>query len=91
MNSERWEVATIVSGALQGAIIRGLLEAQGIKVRALEESAGAVFGFGVGPTSEVEISVRPEDLERALLVLEAYESGGLENFDANQIEPLPED
>ena len=67
-----------VSGSMQAEIIRSLLESRGIRVMLSQESAGAVFGLGVGPTAEVDILVLQSQHEQASEILEEYYSGKLD-------------
>lgn len=81
MMDEEFTVLEIVSGSMQAEIIRGLLESRGIRVMLSQESAGTVFGLGVGPTAEVEILVLQSELKKATEILEEYNSGILEDTD----------
>lgn len=67
-----------VSGSMQAEIIRSLLESRDIGIMLSQESAGAVFGFGVGPMAEVDILVPPSQLDEARAVLDEYYSGSLD-------------
>ena len=75
---ERFVRLDTVEGKLQAEIIRGMLEAQGIETMLSQESAASIYGLGVGPMAEVEILVRPEQLDQARKLLEAYNAGTLE-------------
>ena len=77
MNAE-FTILESVSGSVQAEIVRSLLESRGISVMLSQESAGAVFGLGVGPTAEVDILVLRSQREEAKEILEAYYSGELE-------------
>lgn len=81
MSEERWQVAGEVAGEIQAEILRGLLEAQGIKVWISQEGAGRVYGLGVGRLGRVQILVPEEDLEKSTALLEEYYAGELENQD----------
>lgn len=70
--SEDFAVIATASGRLEAEILRSLLEAHGIPVWLLGESAGAAIGLGVGPLGEVEIRVPAEYGERAREVLADY-------------------
>jgi hypothetical protein len=78
MNAE-FTILESVSGSVQAEIVRSLLESRGISVMLSQESAGAVFGLGVGPTAEVDILVLNSQQEEAKKVLEAYYSGALDD------------
>ena len=67
-----------VSGSMQAEIIRGLLESREIVVMLSQESAGSVFGLGVGPTADVDILVRQNQLDEARAILDEYYSGSLD-------------
>jgi hypothetical protein len=67
-----------VSGSIQAEIIRGLLESREIVVMLSQESAGSVFGLGVGPTADVDILVRQNQLDEARAILDEYYSGSLD-------------
>ena len=81
MSEERWQVAGEVAGEIQAEILRGLLEAQGIRVWISQEGAGRVYGLGVGRLGRVQILVPEEDLEKSTALLEEYYAGALENQD----------
>jgi hypothetical protein len=77
MNAE-FTLLESVTGSMQAEIIRSLLESRGIRVMMSQESAGAVFGLGVGPTAEVDILVPQSQHELASQTLEEYYSGALD-------------
>jgi hypothetical protein len=81
MSEERWEVVAEIAGELQAEILRGMLEAQGIKVWISQEGAGRAYGLGVGRLGKVQILVPAGELEQANALLDAYYSGELENDD----------
>jgi hypothetical protein len=78
MHPDRWEVVDEVSGNLEGEILRGLLEAQGIETRISQEGAGKALGLGVGPLGKVQILTRAYDLDNAREILEKYYAGEFE-------------
>lgn len=78
MNAE-FTILESVSGSVQAEIVRSLLESRGISVMLSQESAGAVFGLGVGPTAEVDILVLNSQKGEAKKILEDYYSGALED------------
>lgn len=78
---EEFTVLETVSGSMQAEILRGLLESRGIRVMLSQESAGTVFGLGLGPTAEVQILVLQRELDKAAEVLDEYYSGDLEDTD----------
>jgi len=83
---EKWEVVEMVQGQLQAEILRGLLEAQEIKVWLNQEGAGAAYGINVGPLGTVEILVPTSAVEQARQILDAYYAGEFEGADMGQIE-----
>jgi hypothetical protein len=91
MTDEHWEVVDRVAGQIQAEIMRGLLEAQGIRVWMNQEGAGHAYGITVGPMGTVEIMVPSNALEQARQVLEAYYSGAFDNEELPDIPGEPED
>lgn len=76
-------------GLVDGEIIRGFLEAQGIPASVSQEAAGKIYGLTIGDLGIAEVLVRAEDEQKALELLQEMESGGFENEilvseDANQ-------
>lgn len=78
MQNTEWLVLTKVPGDLNAEILRGLLEAQGIPVHLVKESAASVYGLTVGPFAEAELLVPATHWEMAQQVLEAYRAGDFE-------------
>lgn len=76
-----------VSGQLQGQMIRIFLESKGISAFVEEESAGTVFGMGVGPLAEARLLVPEEQAEQARELLAALERGEYELPDEKDDEP----
>lgn len=76
MNDAYVLIAT-AAGRLEAEILRGLLEAHGVPVWLLGESAGSAIGLGVGPLGEVDIRVPAEYEERAREILAQYYSDRL--------------
>ena len=92
MMEEKWEVVEMVQGQLQAEILRGLLEAQGVKVWLNQEGAGAAYGISVGPLGTVEILVPTSAVDQARQVLDAYFAGEFEGSEMGPIEvDEPED
>lgn len=75
MTGENWEVVHQVSGELQAELLRGLLEAQGIRVMLNQEGAGRAYGINVGRLGQVQILVLTSQLETARSILNDYFSG----------------
>lgn len=86
MMEEKWEVVEMVQGQLQAEILRGLLEAQGVKVWLNQEGAGAAYGINVGPLGTVEILVPTSAVDQARQVLDAYFAGEFEGSEMGPIE-----
>ncbi|OGO70258.1 MAG: hypothetical protein A2Z49_09175 [Chloroflexi bacterium RBG_19FT_COMBO_56_12] len=92
MMEEKWEVVEMVQGQLQAEILRGLLEAQGVKVWLNQEGAGAAYGINVGPLGTVEILVPTSAVDQTRQVLDAYFAGEFEGSEMGPIEAdEPED
>ncbi len=72
MSDVRWEVADEVAGDLQAELLRGLLEAQGIRVWLSQEGAGRVYGLALGRLGRVQILVPTDEVEKARSILEDY-------------------
>ena len=82
MIEDKWEVVDEVPGDLQAEILKGLLEAQGIKVWLSQEGIGhSVFPVTISPMGRVQILVPHEQLQDARTILNDYYSGSLENMD----------
>ena len=61
-------------------VLRGLLEAQGIRVWLNQESAGTAIGLNLPSIlGAVKIIVNDSSAERARTLIEAYYAGGLED------------
>jgi hypothetical protein len=72
MSDERWEVASEVAGDLQAELIRGLLEAQGIRVWLSQEGAGRAYGLSLGLLGRVQILVPSDSVEKARSIIDEY-------------------
>ena len=64
-----------VSGKIEAEIVRGLLEAKGIRVMLLHEAAATIYGLGVGPLATVDVMVPAEQAEEAAEIIKSYQSG----------------
>jgi hypothetical protein len=80
-----WEVVSEVYGEIQGELLRGLLEAQGIPVILNQEGAGRAYGINVGPLGQVQILVPARFKEQAGQILEDYYSGAFEEEDGGEV------
>lgn len=83
MPESNWVVVETVNGSLNGEILRGLLQAQGIEAMLSQEGAGRALGLEVGPMGEVDILVSPEDVTQARDVINEFYRGA----DSTQVEP----
>lgn len=82
MTGEQWEVVDEVHGDLQAEILRGLLEAQGMKVWLSQEGIGhSVYPVTIGTMGRVQILVPQEQSQAARALLADYYAGKLENID----------
>jgi hypothetical protein len=70
-----------VSGKIEAEIVRGLLEASGIKVWLVHEAAATIYGLGVGPLAVVDLMVPADQAEEAAEILERYRSGIVDEDD----------
>jgi hypothetical protein len=88
---DKWETVESVQGQLQAEILRGLLEAQGIRVFLNQEGAGVAYGINVGPLGTVEIMVPTSEMDQARQILTAYYSGEYEETVLDNTEPEEDD
>ena len=80
MPEEHWEEIGEVSGDLQAEILRGLLEAQGIRVWLSQEGGGhSAYVLTVGELGTVHILVPASQSQAAQAVLQDYYSGKYED------------
>lgn len=78
MNTQKLVPIYTAEGNLAGEMIRLMLESFGIQSILLQESAGAAYGFTVGPMGEVTIMVAESQAEEARQLILAMERGDLE-------------
>jgi len=64
-----WEVVYVAANELEGEIVRGRLESEGIPAVLKGEALGRVYGMVVGPLAQVEVLVPPPLVERAHALL----------------------
>jgi hypothetical protein len=74
-------VVESTSGNLEAEILRGLLESFGLKVSLSQESAGRVYGLGVGPLARVDVLVPADQAEKARKIVADYHAGRLNGTD----------
>jgi len=75
MSEHKWVVVTTISGEMQAELMRGLLEAQGVPVLLVQESAGRTFGITNSPLGDVEILVAESQIQNARDVIAKYYAG----------------
>jgi len=66
------------AGELDEEMVKGFLEAQGIKVMLVQESIGRTYGLTIGMLGEVQLLVPNEQAEEAKKLLEEMEDGDFE-------------
>jgi hypothetical protein len=89
MTEEKWEVVDEVQGDMQAEILKGMLEAQEIKVWLSQEGLGhSVYALTVGSMGAVQILVPQHQVQSARALLDDYYAGNLENI---ELEIPPED
>ena len=81
MDEPVWKSAIVVQGELQAELLRGLLESQGIPVQLSQEGIARVYGFTVGPLSEVDLLVPEDQLPAAQKVIQDFQAGNFEEPD----------
>ena len=78
MVEDRWVKVFVVQGDLDAEILKGLLEAQEIPVLLSKEGAGRALGLTVGPLGEVEILVPTTLQDRAVSIINQFQSEGFD-------------
>ncbi|HCU56932.1 MAG TPA: hypothetical protein DF984_01660 [Anaerolineaceae bacterium] len=66
------------AGELDAEMVKGFLEAQGIKVMLVQESIGRTYGLTVGMLGEVQLLVPNDQAEEARNIIEEMEDGNFE-------------
>lgn len=84
MAEEEWVLVDKVQGQLQAELLRGLLEAQGIRVFLNQQGAAHAYAVTVGTLGTVEILVPTNDAEQAKQVLEAYYRGDFKDVEFHE-------
>lgn len=79
MSEEKWTVIAEIYGELQAELIRGLLDAQGVRVFLNQEGAGRAYGLSVGPLGLVQLLVPESQSQLAEQILADYSSGKFEH------------
>jgi hypothetical protein len=87
------ELVTIEStfGMIEAEILRGLLQARGIDVWLLQESAGIAIGLSVGRLGRVDLLVTSNQAQMARTILDDYHAGRLEDEGVEQEPPLEDE
>lgn len=89
MNQEEWVLVDTCAGQLQAEVVRGLLEAQGIRVWLNQAGAAHAYAMTVGSMGRVEVLVPSSDHASAERILEEYYSGALNDIGLLGIEDVP--
>jgi hypothetical protein len=87
MTEEQWVVVDKVQGQLQGELLRGLLEAQGITVYLNQEGAAHAYAVAVGTLGMVEIMVPTSQVPEARQILTEYYRGDFNNMEFEESDP----
>jgi hypothetical protein len=91
MDNGSWKVLDQVSGAGRAEILKGLLEAQGIRVILSQEGIGeSIYPVSVGPLSEVQLLVQADQLVEAQQIVADFNAGVFENLSYPNPENLQE-
>lgn len=90
MNQVKWEAVAEVNGDIQAEIMRGLLEAQGIKVFLSKEGAGKAMGLEIGEMGTIQVLVPSDKAALAAEILQDYFSGKYENAEMDSSD-IPDD
>lgn len=69
------------AGDLEAEMVKGFLEAQGIKVMLVQESIGRTLGLAAGKLGEVKILVPDQQAAEAKTLLQEVENGDFENME----------
>jgi hypothetical protein len=72
-NNDDWVCIEECRGYMEGEILRAKLEANGIPVQAIQESAGLTYGMTVGSLGIVQIFVPLEFAEDAKVLITPVE------------------
>jgi hypothetical protein len=81
MARDEWIMVERVEGQLQAELLKGLLEAQGIRVWLNQEGAARAYAVTVGTLGMVEVLVPTSQVAQAKQVLEAYYRGDYEDME----------
>ncbi len=81
MTRADWILLKTVYNIAESEVIKGMLEAQEIKVLLEQEGAAKAIGLNVGSLGEIQILVKSSDKELANEVLSDFLSGNMEADD----------
>ncbi len=81
MAEEEWVLVDRVEGPLLAELLKGLLEAQGIRVWINQQGAARAYAVTVGSLGMVEILVPDSQAGPARQVLDAYYRGEYEDME----------
>ena len=74
--NEGWVVVRVVNGSVEGSIIKGKLESEGIPVVLRQEAVGRIYGLTVDGLGRTEVMVPPSLKDLALEILAPADAGG---------------
>jgi len=75
MSELQWEEVKRISDIVEAEILRGLLEAQEIRVWLAQEGAARALGLTLAPMGEVVIMVPTNQVAEAYEILAQYDEG----------------
>jgi hypothetical protein len=79
MTEEQWEELKRVIDTIEAEILRGMLEAQDIRVYLSQEGAGRAIGLSFTPMGEISIMVPTSQVSEANEILNRYLTGSVEH------------
>lgn len=78
------------AGLLEADMLKGFLEAQGLKVFLSQESVGRTLGLSAGTLGRVNVMVPEEQVDEAKALLTAIEEGEFDDSELNENSDLPD-
>jgi hypothetical protein len=76
MDEMKWELLTEITGRGMAELFKSFLEAEGVQVQLIQESAGqSLFPVAVEGLGSVQVFVPKDQIEAARELLAAYEAG----------------
>jgi hypothetical protein len=86
MDEIKWAKATEVYGRVQAEMLKSFLEAEGVPVELIQESAGeSIFPTTVGMMGRVDVFVPNEKIEQARELIEAFNNPDNEIIDDDSL------